>query len=214
MPAPRRDTNDETNKAEAAGRDATKQAADAGLRAADEVAHTARVMADEAGAAAQRTAGAAADIALSSAETVQQSVQSGLDMAAQMTERTITQFTRVWGLPDRGTEETARQATCNVQTIMDCGTVIAHGLQDISREWLGQAQERLQKNLDGVNALLRARSPQDAIAVQSDLARDNLEALLQQSRRVSERIVAVADEAMGKINAQARETARQAQRAS
>jgi hypothetical protein len=45
-----------------------------------------------------------------------------------------------------------------------------------------------------MNALMRSRTPQELIAAQSDLLRDNLEGILKSRRRVAEPSVGVADE--------------------
>jgi hypothetical protein len=45
-----------------------------------------------------------------------------------------------------------------------------------------------------MNALMRSRTPQELIAAQSDLLRDNLEGILQSGRRVAEASVGVTDE--------------------
>lgn len=50
-----------------------------------------------------------------------------------------------------------------------------------------------------MNALMRSRTPQELIAAQSDLLRDNLEGILNSSRRVSEASLGVADEATRRL---------------
>lgn len=185
-----------------AGRGAAHRMADAGRRMTDEASRAARVMADEAAETGIHTADAVADIARSSTETMQQAVQSSMQMASQVTERSLNQFARVFGMPSRETEEVTQQTTRNIQAVVDCGSVLANGFQDISREWMTHARNQFQKSLDSFGALMRARSPQDAIAIQADLARDTLEDMLQGSRRMSELFVGVADQAMGRIAAQ------------
>src|SRR5215213_622166 len=80
---------------------------------------------------------------------------------------------------------------------------MARGLQEVSQELLGLAQERLSKNVDGLNRLAGCRSMQEFVSVQSDLVRDNLQQVvrdnLQQvietNRRVAEVSLRIADEA-------------------
>jgi phasin family protein len=180
---------------------------------AAEAARTARIVADETANAGQHATQAGAEIARSNVETVQQAVQSSLNMAAQVAERSVEQFTSIFGLSDERAEETAQQSSRNIEAIAECNTVLARGFQDISREWVSLAQDRLQKNLDGFNALLRCRSLQDMIAVQSTLVRDNLEQMLGNGRRIAEMSVQVANEAAQKITAQAEENAKRARRA-
>jgi hypothetical protein len=85
------------------------------------------------------------------------------------------------------------------------------GAQEVSHEWFGFAQERVQKNMDGLSRLAGVRSVQDFIAVQSDLVRDNLQQVIE-TNSVAEVSVRVADEAARSIQ-QAQGTANQARRA-
>ncbi len=85
--------------------------------------------------------------------------------------------------------------------------------QEISREWLSYVQDQAKRNLDGLNTILRSRSPQDLIAAQSELARQSLEDLLNSSVRVAELSTRIAGEAVQKVAAETEETARKARRA-
>src|SRR3712207_5195313 len=193
MPASQRNSNEKTNRATEAAR------------------ASAHILANETANASQQAARAGAEIAGRSTETVQQIVQSTVHMATRATERSVEQFAQVFGFPGRQTEETAQRSSQNIEALAEASTVLAQGAQEISREWLSLAQNRFQRNLDGFNELLRCRTLQDFIAVQSSLARDNLEQILGNSRRIAELSVKVADQAAQKIAAQARETEKRAQ---
>ena len=82
----------------------------------------------------------------------------------------------------------------------------------MSHEWFGFVQERVQKNMDGLNRLLGCRSVQDFVATQSDLARDNLQQVIDINKRVAEVSVRVAEEAARSIQ-QAQGSPNQARRA-
>ena len=84
------------------------------------------------------------------------------------------QFTQALGFNGPQTEELARRSSQNVQAVTQASTVLARGFQEASDEVLRSAQDRLTKNVDGLNRLAGCRSVQDFVAVQSDLARDNL----------------------------------------
>jgi hypothetical protein len=68
-------------------------------------------------------------------------------------------------------------------------------------------QERMQKNLDGVNALFRCRSLPEFLAAQSSLMRDNLELTLANSRRIAELSARVAETAARAATAEANRSA-------
>ena len=195
MPAPHKTSDEKTNRA--------TQAATAAARA----------VADETADASQQLAQASAEIAQSHAETVRQIMQSSLGMATQAAERSVDQYTQLFGFSSQEAVETAQQTARNIKAIAECNTALARGFQDLSREWASLAQDRLQRNLEGFIALLRCRSWPDLIAAQSSLARDNLELLVTNTRRLAELSIGVASEAAEKITAEAEETTKRLRRA-
>ena len=84
--------------------------------------------------------------------------------------------------------------------------------QEVSQEVFGLVQDRLQKNLDAVNRLVGTRSVQDFVAVQSDLARDTLQQVIETNRRIAEVSLRIANEASQIIQAQADKNAKQVRR--
>ena len=87
-------------------------------------------------------------------------------------------------------------------------TVLAKGAQEVSHEWFGLIQDRVQKNMDGLNRLAGCRSVQDFVAVQSDLMRDGLQQVIDTNKRVAELSVRIGDEAARAIQAQASQARR------
>jgi phasin family protein len=83
-------------------------------------------------------------------------------------------------------------------------------MQDASGECLEMIQERLQKNLDGLNALARCRTLPEFLAAQSSLVRDNLEMTLTNSRRLAELSTQVAGRATQTVTAESEQSARRA----
>jgi uncharacterized protein YjgD (DUF1641 family) len=106
---------------------------------------------------------------------------------------------------DRATEVTARQAqmTSNlldhapqyVQAIARSNRILARGAGTIALEWFGLRQERLLKNLDGINDLLACRSMLDVVNLQGSLVRQNVEQMVGNSQRLAQVSAQVAQEA-------------------
>jgi phasin family protein len=200
--ATRNDTNESLNKS-----------AEASKTAADEAAHTARIVTDEAARMGEQSARAGVDIARRGIETARENLEAGLNTAAQSFQRMTDQATQVLGFSGPQAEALARRSSENVQAVTQASTVLARGAQEVSHEWISLAQERVTKNLDGLNRLGGCRSVQDFVAVQSDLVRDDLQRVIDANRRIAEVSLRVAEEAARLIQAQADRTADHVRRA-
>jgi phasin family protein len=182
-------------------------------KAADEAARTARTVIDEAARVGEQTARAGADIANRGTETARNVVEAGLNTATQTFQRMTDQFNQVLGSNGPQAEELARRASQNLQAVSQANTVLARGLQEASHEWISLAQERVTKNMDGLNRLAGTRSVQDFVAVQSDLVRDSLWRIVDTNKRIAELSLRVAEEAARIIETQANQNAKQVRRA-
>ena len=171
-------------------------------KAADEAARTARTVTDEAARVGEQTARAGADMARRSTETARETVQAGLNTATETFQRVADQFTQVLGFNGPQAEELTRRSSQNLQAVSQASTVLARGAQEVSREVIQLVQDRLQKNVEAVNRLAGTRSVQDYVAVQSDLARDGLQQVIDANKRIAELSVRVAQEAARAIQAQ------------
>ncbi len=136
-----------------------------------------------------------ADTTRQAAQATQETVRAAIDTASQTFQRSADQLARSFGFSGQQGEELARQSTRNLEAMTECGTILLRGLQEISREWIGLAQHRLQKNLDGMQALTACQTVQDLVATQTELVRDNMQEIVENSRHIAEKSVAVANEA-------------------
>jgi len=142
------------------------------------------------------------------ADDASESVKSGVDAVAKSFERVTDQFTNVLGFSGPNAEELARQSTHNIQTVSQASTVLVRGFQEVSQELLAVAQDRLKKNTESLSRIAQCRSVQDFVAVQSELARDNLQQLLDATRRLAEVSLRSAEEASKTIEAEDRKNSR------
>ena len=114
-------------------------------KAADEAARTARTVTDEAARVGEQAARTGADLARRSAETARDTLQSGLNTATQTFQRMTDQFTQVLGFYGPQSEELARRSSQNLQAVSQASTLLVKGAQDVSREWVNSAQDRLRR---------------------------------------------------------------------
>lgn len=157
---------------------------------------TARSLSD----ASERTTRAGAEAFQRNTERLNTSWRSGSETANRIAERSMEQWTRLFGLSGETARQTAAQSSSNIQAMLESTTIMADGLQEISGEWLRFAQQRLEQNMEHLDALLGCRSPHEYLALQTRIARDNFEAMLQAARRAAERSSRSADEAARKMS--------------
>lgn len=147
------------------------------------------------------------------ARSMQEAMQSSFGVVTELASRSTGQATQAMSFPDGEAKGLTEQASRNLQAVAQSGTALAHGIQDISRECLELSQRRLQRNLDGLNALTRCRSMTDFMVLQTSLIRDNLEQTVENSRRIAELTIHMADEATRMVASQAEKTAQRVGRA-
>jgi len=135
-------------------------------------------------------------------QSVQEVLQSGLGAASELAYQSTGRMMQFYGFPVRNSQDIAEQTSQHLKAITESSTILARGIQDISQEWLDLAQNRMQQNLESINAFTECRSLYDVLAVQSSLLRMNLERILENSRRIAELSSRVTDEAARTMNAQ------------
>ncbi|MBO1904865.1 phasin family protein [Microvirga sp. 3-52] len=186
---------DETKRSEA--RRAREQV-DAVQRVADDLGETVR---------------AGTESAQNIAQSMQQVVQNSFGVFSELARRSTGQALQMFARPDGDSRGLTQQASESLKTVAQSNTVLMRGLQDVSREWFELSQKRLQTNLEGLNALARCRSMNDLVEVQSSLIRDNLEQTVDNSRRLAELTIQLADEASRTATVEVKQFAERVSRA-
>jgi hypothetical protein len=131
--------------------------------------------------------------------------QEGTVIGLDSVRRVTDQFTRAFSLSSQENKALTRQASENLGALAETGTVLARGIQEMSREWLTLSQHGLQKNIEGLTRLARCRSMQDLVAVQSELMRNNWHYMIDVSRQIAERSIEIANEATQKISSETKQ---------
>jgi phasin family protein len=179
-----------------AERDSSETSRETTRKAAEQAAHAGAAMAD----VGERTARTGAEAIQRNAESVTNTWRNGSEAASRIAERSVDQFSKMFGLTGETAMQTVQRSGSNIQAVMESAMIFASGLQDVSGEWLRFAQNRVEQNLDHFDRLLECRSPQEYLALQTQVVRDNFEAILQSAHRTSERSTQVADEAVQRMS--------------
>ncbi len=196
----------ETVEDEMANIDETRRA-DA-RRAREQVETVQRVTEDVAD-----TLRAGVESAQTMAQAMQETVQNSFGAFSELARRSTGQIMPVVSRPEGEFQGLTEEAAHNLRAVAQSSTALARGLQEVSREVVSRSQQRLQRNLDGLQALARCRSMTDFVEVQISLLRDNLEQTVENSRRLAELTLQMTDEATRTVTAQAEKTAQRFNRA-
>ena len=135
------------------------------------------------------------DLREQATENTKQVVQKSVETASQQAREAADRFTKTLGFSGGDSERLARQSKQNMEAVTRCGTVLTQAFQDVSRSWFGLAQKQFQHNLNGMNKLVRAKSLQEFTAIQSDLVRESLQHMVQDSKAITETSARAVEEA-------------------
>src|SRR4051794_2288891 len=146
------------------------------------------------------------DLREQATENTKQVVQKSVETASQQAREAADRFTKTLGFSGEDSERLARQSKQNMEAVTRCGTVLTQAFQDASRSWFGLAQKQWQRNLDGLNKLTRAKSVQEFTAIQSDLVREGLQHVVQDSKAITETSARAVEEASKTFSAVAQQS--------
>jgi hypothetical protein len=177
-------------------------------RAREQVETTQRVTEDVA-----NTLRAGVESAQTMAQAMQEAISSSFSAFSELARRSAGQTLPLAGQPDSATQGFTEETAHNLRTVAQSSAALTRGLQDVSREVVERSQKRLQRNLDGLQALARCQSMTDFVEVQSSLLRDNLEQTVENSRRIAELTIQMTGEATRTVTAQVERTSQHLNRA-
>ena len=117
----------------------------------------------------------------------------------EISEQTDEQLGQMAELRDKASKELASRTQQNLAVMIQTGTRLADGFQAIMREWADYTRNAMQCNIDGMNSIMRARTPQDLMAAQRDLLNAEVRIMLTSGVRISEATIRVAKDAVQSI---------------
>jgi hypothetical protein len=106
--------------------------------------------------------------------------------------RSAEEFSEVSAKRLEAAKEVVGRTQQNLGTMMQTGTRLASGFQSVMREWADYTRNAVQCNIDGVNAIMRARTPEELMAAQSNLLNAEVQLMLTSGARISEATARVA----------------------
>ncbi|HEX8232449.1 MAG TPA: hemerythrin domain-containing protein [Caulobacteraceae bacterium] len=147
----------------------------------------------KAAAEAARAVREAAKEAQERADEAQASMRAGVDAAANVSQQAAGRFAEVLG----AATDSGRQAVAAVQA----GPILVQGLQEASQAWMGWAQGQAQRQVEGMTALMRCRTPGELLQTQSRLVRESMTELLETGARASQIAASASEKAARTVTA-------------
>ena len=135
------------------------------------------------------------DLSEKATESTKQVLQNGIETASQQAREAADRFSKTLGFTGQDSERLAQQSKQNLEAVTRCGTVLSQAFQDASRSLFDLGQKQFQRNLEGLNKLTRAKSVQEFTAIQSDLMREGLQHMVQDSKAITETSARAVNEA-------------------
>jgi len=126
-------------------------------------------------------------------------------MTGQVAGQAVEQLGRMSAMQDKASKELAGRTQQNLGVMMQTGNKLAEGYQSIMREWADYTRKAMQCNIDGMNSIMRARTPQDLMAAQSELLNAELRVMLNSGVKISEATLRVARDAAESIGERTRQ---------
>ena len=147
----------------------------------------------------ERAAQANTKLMTDQADALRHVWQTSADMASNLTKRSADQVARTLGIGGDEAGYAAGQASENIGALVQSTSALAENVRAISIEWVDFVRHSTERSIDQMDAMMRSRSPSDFVASQAHAFRDNMEALIDSGRRISEIALRTADKASREI---------------
>jgi len=183
-----------------AARETAQQTTQAAQETARKSAEQAERVAQAAVDANGQVARAGAEIMQRNAEAVHQALRSSTEMMARIAESSAAQLSRAMTISGDEAQKAVHRSSTNVVAMLQSSAALAEATEGIWLETANFARDCMQHNLERFDHLLRCRTPQELVDLQSGAFRDNFGELLGCVRKVAEKSMRMAEEANRKFN--------------
>lgn len=142
-------------------------------------------------------------VSIDQAEKVaEEAVKSAVETGDQITAATREQVEKANAALVKGYDEFAAIQKQGLDAWIKAGTVLAKGAEDLSKTCLALAQETAASNSEAAQAMLRAKSLEEIVELQSEFARKSFDRSVADGTKISELSLKIANEAFGPLQEQ------------
>jgi hypothetical protein len=150
--------------------------------------------------ATARTAGAAGSAADRTAEAARAATDAGAETARQGVEKLQGQMDTMLGTTSRVSQEVAQRTSENLELMKRLAETMMSGAREASSEMLEWTRQASERQAEATRQITQARSMDDMLDIQNRYIRENLQALLDLSAKVSRLSADKASEASGHLD--------------
>ena len=122
------------------------------------------------------------------------SATKGYERAIEMGKEQVEAAVKAGAEVFKGYEDVVAYGKDNMEALVKSGTILVKGVQDLNKVWLGLAQVSVEEGVEATKKILGAKNVNDAVSIQSELARANYEKLMSETRKLSDMAVKLAED--------------------
>ena len=133
---------------------------------------------------------------------IEEAVAAGKQTVEQAVASTKEQVEKASAAALKGYDEFATLNKDAMDAYVKAGNVFAKGMEDLGKSVFAFAQTQAEANVAAAKTLMTAKTLNDVVEIQSDLARSQFDALVAEGTKVSEISLKIANETVEPIQAQ------------
>jgi hypothetical protein len=150
--------------------------------------------------ATERTADAADRAADRTAEAARAATEAGAQATRQGADKLREQMDTMLGTTSRVSQEAAQRTNANLELMKRLAETMLSGAREASSETVTWTRQAAERQAEATRQITQARSMEEMLAIQDRYIRENLQALLDLSARVSRLSADKASEASGQLD--------------
>lgn len=153
-----------------------------------------------------KTADVAETAVAAGKETVETVVKAGAEVAAKgvekavaMSQEQVAAVVKAGGDVFKNYEEVVTYGKDNVDALVKANNIMVKGVQDINKVLFAMAQKNMEESVAMTKKMFGCKSVDDVVKLQSDLMKTNYSKAFDESRKISDMAVKLAEEASAPI---------------
>jgi signal transduction protein with GAF and PtsI domain len=150
--------------------------------------------------ATERTAGTAGSAADRTTEAARTATDAGAEATQQGAKKLQEQMDTMLGTASRVSQEAAQRTSANLELMKRLAETMMAGAREASSEMVEWTRQATERQAEAARQITQARSMEEMLAIQDRYIRENLQALLDLSARISRLSAEKASEASSHLD--------------